>query len=207
MIAERVHEVLKPAFHIPGIDDMSITVSASIGIAVGDRPSAEDLLRDADIALYRAKGAGRDQSVLFEHSMQSAAKERLALKSDLESALENDEFTLLYHPIFDLEGIQIQGVEALLRWQHPTKGTIAPDVFIPVLEERGLIVDVGRWVLNESCREAAAWHRRGAPRQHLGQRLHAAARIGPARRRRPRRAGRQRARSGTCSSWRSPSRR
>ncbi len=77
MIAERVHEVLKPAFHLPGIDGMSITVSASIGIAVGDRPSAEDLLRDADIALYRAKEAGRDQSVLFEHSMQSAAKERL----------------------------------------------------------------------------------------------------------------------------------
>ena len=161
MIAERVHEVLKPAFHIQGIDGMSITVSASIGIAVGDRPSAEDLLRDADIALYRAKGAGRDQSVLFEHSMQSAAKERLVLKSDLESALENDEFTLLYHPIFDLEGIQIQGAEALIRWQHPTKGEIAPDVFIKVLEERGLIVDVGRWVLNQSCREAAVWHRLG----------------------------------------------
>ncbi len=161
MIAERVHEVLKPAFHLPGIDGMSITVSASIGIAVGDRPSAEDLLRDADIALYRAKGAGRDQSVLFERSMQSAAKQRLTLKSDLESALEDNEFSLLYHPIFDLDGIEIQGVEALLRWEHPTRGNIPPDVFIPVLEERGLIVDVGRWVLNESCREAAAWCRHG----------------------------------------------
>jgi diguanylate cyclase (GGDEF)-like protein/PAS domain S-box-containing protein len=161
MIAERVHEVLKPAFHLPGIDTMSITVSASIGIAVGDRPSAEDLLRDADIALYRAKGAGRDQSVLFERSMQSAAKERLTLKSDLETALEERQFSLLYHPIFDLDGIEIQGVEALLRWDHPVRGTITPDVFIPVLEERGLIVDVGRWVLNESCREAAAWHRMG----------------------------------------------
>ena len=161
MIAERVHEVLRPAFHIPGIDDMTITVSASIGVAVGDRPSAEDLLRDADIALYRAKGAGRDQSVLFEHSMQSAANERLSLKSDLQWALEHDQFTLLYHPIFDLKEIEIQGVEALLRWRHPTKGIIAPDVFVPVLEERGLIVDVGRWVLYESCREAAAWHRKG----------------------------------------------
>jgi diguanylate cyclase (GGDEF)-like protein/PAS domain S-box-containing protein len=161
MIAERVHEVLKPVFHLPGIDDMSITVSASIGIAVGDRPSAEDLLRDADIALYRAKGAGRDQSVLFEHSMQSAAKERLTLKSDLETALANDEFSLLYHPIFDLDDIEIQGVEALLRWDHPDRGTITPDIFIPVLEERGLIIDVGRWVLNESCREAAAWRRQG----------------------------------------------
>ena len=161
MIAERVHEVLKPAFHLPGVDGMSITVSASIGIAVGDRPSAEDLLRDADIALYRAKGAGRDQSVLFERSMQSAAKERLTLKSDLETALDDNEFSLLYHPIFDLDGIEIQGVEALLRWDHPTRGTIPPDVFIPVLEERGLIIDVGRWVLNESCRQAAAWHRQG----------------------------------------------
>ena len=161
MIGERVHEVLKPAFHLPGIDGMPITVSASIGIAVGNRPSAEDLLRDADIALYRAKEAGRDQSVLFEHSMQSAAKERLTLKTNLESALEQDQFTLVYHPIFDLEGIQIQGAEALLRWQHPTRGTIEPDVFVPVLEERGLIMDVGRWVLNESCREAAAWHARG----------------------------------------------
>jgi diguanylate cyclase (GGDEF)-like protein/PAS domain S-box-containing protein len=161
MIAERVHEVLKPAFHLPGTDNMSITVSASIGIAIGDRPSAEDLLRDADIALYRAKGAGRDQSVLFEHSMQSAAKERLSLKSDLETALDDEQFTLLYHPIFDLEGIEIQGVEALLRWEHPTKGTITPEVFIPVLEERGLIVDVGRWVLHETCREAAAWLGRG----------------------------------------------
>ena len=161
MIAERVHQVLRPPFHLPGTDGMSITISVSIGIAVGDRPSAADLLRDADIALYRAKGAGRDQSVLFERSMQSAAKERLALKSDLESALEHDEFRLLFHPIFDLDGIQIQGVESLLRWQHPTKGTITPDVFIPVLEERGLIVDVGRWVLHESCREAAGWHRQG----------------------------------------------
>jgi len=161
MIAERVHEVLKPPFHIPGTDGLSISVSASIGIAVGDRPSGEDLLRDADIALYRAKGAGRDQSVLFERAMQSAANERLALKSDLETALERGEFTLLFHPIFDLEGARIQGAEALLRWQHPTKGTITPDVFIPVLEERGLIVDVGRWVLQEACREAAVWHQQG----------------------------------------------
>ena len=161
MISERVHEVLKPAFHIPGIDGLTITVSASIGIAVGDRPSAEDLLRDADIALYRAKGAGRDQSVLFEHSMQSAAKERLSLKSDLDGALARDEFTLVYHPIFDLEGIQIQGVEALIRWQHPTRGTLEPDIFVPLLEERDLIVDVGRWVLCEACREAAVWHRQG----------------------------------------------
>jgi len=160
-IAERVHQVLRPPFHIPGIEGMSISISASIGIAAGDRPTGEELLRDADIALYRAKGAGRDQSVLFERAMQSAARERLALKSDLETALERNEFFLLYHPIFDLDRVQVQGVEALLRWEHPTKGTITPDVFIPVLEESGLIVEVGRWVLNEACRQAGAWHKRG----------------------------------------------
>jgi diguanylate cyclase (GGDEF)-like protein/PAS domain S-box-containing protein len=161
VIAERVHQVLKPPFHIPGIEGMSISISASIGIAAGDRPTGEELLRDADIALYRAKGAGRDQSVLFERAMQSAARERLALKSDLESALEHREFFLLYHPIFDLDRVEVQGVEALLRWQHPTKGTITPDVFIPVLEESGLIVEVGCWVLNEACRQAGVWHKRG----------------------------------------------
>ena len=160
-IAERVHQVLRPPFHIPGIEGMSISISASIGIAAGDRPTGEELLRDADIALYRAKGAGRDQSVLFERAMQSAARERLALKSDLETALERSEFFLLYHPIFDLDRVQVQGVEALLRWEHPTKGTIMPDVFIPVLEESGLIVEVGRWVLNEACRQAGAWHKQG----------------------------------------------
>ena len=161
MIAQRVHEVLKPPFHIPGVEGLTISISASIGIASGDRETGEDLLRDADIALYRAKGAGRDQSVLFEREMQSAATERLALKSDLESALGRGEFFLLYHPIFDLDQVELQGVEALLRWQHPTKGTITPDVFIPVLEERGLIVDVGRWVLSEACQQVAAWHSRG----------------------------------------------
>ena len=196
MIAERVHEVLKPAFHLPGIDGMSITVSASIGIAVGDRPSAEDLLRDADIALYRAKGAGRDQSVLFEHSMQSAAKERLALKSDLQSALERRRVQRCCTTRSSIwTGLRSKGSRPCCAGSTPTKGTIAPDVFIPVLEERGLIVDVGRWVLDESCREAAAWHRQGHRRQHLGQRLHAPARVRPTRRRRPRRAGRQRARS------------
>ena len=161
MIAQRVHEVLKPPFHIPGAEGLNVTISASIGIASGHRETGEELLRDADIALYQAKGAGRDQSVLFEREMQSAAKERLALKSDLESALGRDEFFLLYHPIFDLDREEVQGVEALLRWQHPIKGTITPDVFIPVLEERGLIVDVGRWVLIEACRQVSEWHLRG----------------------------------------------
>jgi diguanylate cyclase (GGDEF)-like protein/PAS domain S-box-containing protein len=158
LVAERIREVLREPFHIQGFEGIPITVTASIGIATGDRPSAQELLRDADIALYRSKAAGRDQSVLFEPAMQYAALGRMELKSDLDSALTNDQFFLLYQPIFDLDSVTIRGVEALLRWQHPTRGVIAPDDFIPVLEDTGMIVDVGRWVLDQACAQAADWH-------------------------------------------------
>ncbi len=161
MVAERIREVLRKPFHVEGYADIPITVTASIGIATGDRPSAQELLRDADIALYRAKAKGRDCYALFEPAMQSAALDRLELKSDLDSALVNNEFFLLYQPIFDLDNIRIRGVEALLRWHHPTRGVISPDNFIPVLEDSGMIVDVGRWVLNEACAQATVWHRQG----------------------------------------------
>jgi len=143
------------------IRDRPITVTASIGIANGDRASAQELLRDADIALYRAKATGKDCYVVFEPAMQSAALDRLELKSDLDSALANNQFFLLYQPIFDLESVRIRGVEALIRWQHPIRGVISPDNFIPVLEDSGLIVEVGRWVLDQACAQAAAWHRQG----------------------------------------------
>jgi EAL domain-containing protein (putative c-di-GMP-specific phosphodiesterase class I) len=100
-------------------------------------------------------------SVVFEPAMQSAAVDRLALKSDLDSALADSQFFLLYQPIFDLDSVAIHGVEALIRWQHPTKGVISPDDFIPVLEDTGMIVEVGRWVLQEACAQAASWQRMG----------------------------------------------
>jgi diguanylate cyclase (GGDEF)-like protein/PAS domain S-box-containing protein len=160
-IAERIRQVLKPAFYVEGFETIPITVSASVGIAVGDRPCAQDLLRDADIALYRAKGAGRDQSIVFEEAMQLAANDRLALRSELDAALDAGEFTLLYQPIFDLRDLNIEGVEALIRWNHPTKGMISPDQFIPALEDSGQIVDVGRWVLDEACSQLARWEAAG----------------------------------------------
>ncbi len=163
MVAERIREVLAKPFTVEGYEGLPITVTASIGIATGDRPSAQELLRDADIALYRAKAGGRDGAVLFEPAMQSAAVDRLALKSDLDSALTDAQFFLLYQPIFDLDSVAIRGVEALIRWQHPTKGVIAPDDFIPVLEDSGMIVEVGRWVLHEACTQAARWHEAGYP--------------------------------------------
>ena len=161
LVAERIREVLHEPFVIEGFEGLPVTATASIGIAEGLRPSAQELLRDADIALYRAKAAGRDRYVVFEHAMQSAAIDRLELKSDLDSALSRDQFFLLYQPIFELENMHIRGVEALLRWRHPTKGIIAPDNFIPVLEDSGMIVDVGRWVLDEACRQAASWQAKG----------------------------------------------
>ncbi|MGH9081558.1 MAG: putative bifunctional diguanylate cyclase/phosphodiesterase [Acidimicrobiales bacterium] len=163
MVAERIKEVLRTPFQVEGYEGLPVTITASIGIATGDRQSAQELLRDADIALYRAKAGGRNRCVLFEPSMQAAAIDRLELRADLEAAVALDQFFLLYQPIFDLESVQIRGVEALLRWQHPTRGVIAPDNFIPVLEDTGLIVEVGRWVLAQACAQVAAWHRQGHP--------------------------------------------
>jgi len=163
VVAERVREALHTPIYVDGFEHLPITVTASIGVAVGDRSSAQELLRDADIALYRAKAAGRDCCVLFEAAMQTAALLRQELKSDLDSALANHEFFLLYQPIFDLDDSHVRGVEALIRWQHPTRGVIPPDEFIPILEDSGMIVDVGRWVLNEACAQAAEWHRQGLP--------------------------------------------
>jgi diguanylate cyclase (GGDEF)-like protein/PAS domain S-box-containing protein len=161
MVAERIRDVLRNPFQVEGFEGLPITVTASIGIATGDRPSAQELLRDADVALYRAKAAGRDCCVLFEPAMQWAAVDRLELKSDLDSALANDQLFLLYQPIFALDSVHIRGVEALIRWQHPTRGVISPDDFIPVLEDSGMIVEVGRWVLNQACAQAATWQKQG----------------------------------------------
>jgi diguanylate cyclase (GGDEF)-like protein/PAS domain S-box-containing protein len=161
LVAERIREALHAPFFLPGYEGLPITVTASVGIATGDRPSAHELLRDADVALYRAKAVGKDCCVLFEPEMQSAAVDRLALKSNLYTALANDQFFLLYQPIFELDSMRVRGVEALLRWQHPTRGVISPDEFIPVLEENGLILGVGAWVLQQACAQAARWHARG----------------------------------------------
>jgi len=160
-IAERIRQVLRPPFFVEGFETIPITVTASVGIAVGDRQTAQDLLRDADIALFRAKGAGRDQSVVFQEAMHVAASDRLTLRTELDSALVRNEFRLVYQPIVELERLEMQGVEALIRWQHPTKGLLTPDKFISALEDSGDIVDVGRWVLGEACRQLAVWQSAG----------------------------------------------
>ena len=160
-LADRIREVLRKPFSIEGFDGIQVRVTASIGVAMGDRATAQELLRDADIALYRCKAAGRDQAIVFESAMQEAVTGRLELRSDIDSALAREEFFLLYQPIVDLDSTDIRGVEALIRWQHPTRGVIPPNDFIPILEDCGLIVEVGRWVLDTACAQAGQWRDRG----------------------------------------------
>ena len=139
------------------------SVSASIGIASGARDSASELLRDADIALSEAKARSHGNFVSFHPEMQAAIATRVGLESELREAIRNNEFFLVYQPIFCLRDQTMTGVEALLRWRHPTRGLVMPGDFIPVLEATGMILDVGRFVLEEACRQAAVWAEAGRP--------------------------------------------
>ena len=161
LVAERVLDVLREPYDMSGHVDRQLSLTASVGVAYGHRGSAEELLADADVALYAAKANGKNRFVLFESAMQTAAQDRLTLEMDLAEALEGDELFLVYQPIFDLRSARTTGVEALLRWRHPTRGVIVPDVFIPVAEDTGLIVPIGRWVLHEACRQVAEWRGHG----------------------------------------------
>jgi diguanylate cyclase (GGDEF)-like protein len=161
LIAERLIEALKEPFKLGSDEGTRLTVTASIGIASGDRTAPADLLRDADIAMYRAKWDGKNRYVVFETGMQDAVQTRMELEMDLRVALENEEFSLVYQPTFDLSDMSPTGVEALIRWNSPTRGTVQPDDFIPLLEETGLITQIGKWVLEEACRQGAAWRAAG----------------------------------------------
>ncbi|MEO5840359.1 MAG: EAL domain-containing protein [Acidimicrobiales bacterium] len=161
VVADRVLEVLREPFEIDGTEQTPVQISASVGIAIGDRPTSTQLLRDADVALYEAKALGKNRRVTFEAEMQMAAQTRVDLAADLRSALAAGEFFLVYQPTFDLPTLAITGVEALLRWRHPQRGVIMPGAFISILEESVAIVDVGRWVLREACLEAARLHAAG----------------------------------------------
>jgi diguanylate cyclase (GGDEF)-like protein len=157
LVAERLLEVLREPFEVQDVVRPTVRITASIGIAHGNRISAADLLRDADIALYEAKAAGRDRYVTFRREMQTAVEDRLTLELDVRGALERGEYFLMYQPIFELESGRVLGVEALVRWNHPGRGLVQPDAFIPMLEETKLIIDVGRWVIGEACRQAQEW--------------------------------------------------
>ena len=161
LIAERLLEAFKEPFTLSGAEDARVFVKASIGIATGGRASAEELLRDADIAMYRAKWSDKNRYLVFESEMQDEVQSRMEIEMDLQGALEDEEFFLVYQPTFDLESMTPTGVEALIRWRRPGRGVVDPEDFIPLLEESGMIVDVGAWVLSEACAQAASWREDG----------------------------------------------
>jgi diguanylate cyclase (GGDEF)-like protein len=163
LVAERLLEALAEPVRLSNARDTELLVTASIGVAVGDRACAEELLRDADIAMYRAKEEGKNRFVIFESDMHDAVQDRMTLELDLQHALANDEYFLVYQPTFDLREMRPTGIEALLRWKHPSRGVVQPNDFIPLLEETGMVVKVGRWVLLEACRQAEQWRRDGHP--------------------------------------------
>src|SRR5450755_639902 len=161
LLAERILGVLRQPIILREPARSPVFITTSIGIALGRPSSAEDLLRDADLTMYRAKASGKDGYVLFESEMQTAARDRMHLELDLAEALDQDQLLLVYQPVLRLENEQVVGVEALLRWRHPGRGVIRPDVFIPTAEETGLIIPIGRWVLEQACAQAACWNRQG----------------------------------------------
>jgi diguanylate cyclase (GGDEF)-like protein len=161
LVADRVLEVLRSPFQLEGASGGAITLTASIGIAVGTRSTAAELLRDADIALYEAKAFGKNCFVVFQPEMHTAVQDHHLLQMDLRDALSSNQFFLVYQPILNLRSGAVIGVEALLRWRHPARGVVQPDDFIPMLEDSGMIVDVGRWVLDEACRQGAEWKAQG----------------------------------------------
>jgi diguanylate cyclase len=149
-IVERIIQSLRDVFYI---DNHEIVISASVGIAVSPRDGdMERLITCADAAMYRAKCDGKNQFRFFDSDIELASDRLLEMQSDLRDALSKDEFKLYFQPKVDSKSHQLAGVEALLRWQHPTKGTIAPETFIPAAERFGLVNQIGEWVIEEACR-------------------------------------------------------
>ena len=157
-VAEAIAEALSTALWIDGRE---LTVNTSIGVSRGAPNETVDvLLRSADLAMYMAKRRGKKQIACYEPAMHATALEHFAIGNDLRPALERGELSLVFQPIIHLASGRLAGAEALLRWNHPTRGSVPPSVFVPIAEEVGLVIPIGRWVLHEACRQGAAWQQR-----------------------------------------------
>ncbi len=157
-VAKRMIDALQVSFPIQG---QEISIGGSIGIAVarGIGEHADELLRNADVAMYTAKAAGKRRAAVFEPTMHAAIVARHALSAELKRSMGRGELAVFYQPIVQLDTGRIAGAEALVRWRHPTRGLVSPDEFIPLAEENGLILTLGRWVMAEACEQVAAWER------------------------------------------------
>jgi len=160
VLAKKILDTLATPFKIHGHE---LLVTASIGVSIfpSDGSDSETLLRNADVAMYRAKHLGRNNYQFYSNEMSARAFERLSLENSLRHALKRQEFFLLYQPQVDSRSGDIISVEALLRWQHPELGVVSPNDFVPLLEETGLIVSVGDWALKTACKQAVQWHQSG----------------------------------------------
>jgi diguanylate cyclase (GGDEF)-like protein len=160
-VADRVLDQMSRPFDLTG---QEVFIGASVGISMSDpaSPDADALIRDADLAMYHAKRTGKARYEVFRPEMQEAFEKTVNLATDLRRALERDELVVHYQPICTLADGELTGLEALVRWRHPTRGTVAPMEFIPAAEESDLIIPIGRWVLGEACRSTSAWNQRRA---------------------------------------------
>ncbi|MEO8132490.1 MAG: EAL domain-containing protein [Betaproteobacteria bacterium] len=160
IVGQKVLEALAPPFDLGG---QEVRVTASIGISIypGDGDTPELLLKNADTAMYRAKDQGRNGCQFFTEELNTRVTRRMALVQELRQAIERREFTMFYQPELSLTSGRVIGVEALIRWRHPVRGLLAPADFIAVAEETGLILPIGKWVVETACAQAAEWHRRG----------------------------------------------
>ena len=156
-VAERIQQAVRAPVSMGGGQEVFATASIGIAISVSVNSSDEDLVRDADIAMYRAKASGGDQCAVFDATMHERAVERLQLETDLRRAIEREEFRLQYQPIVSLRDHRVIGFEALIRWQHPERGLLSPAAFLALAEETGLITRINQWVLREACAQARRW--------------------------------------------------
>jgi diguanylate cyclase (GGDEF)-like protein/PAS domain S-box-containing protein len=159
-IASKIIEAVRYPFHIEG-REFFITTSIGISLFPEDGTDAESLIKNADTAMYQAKELGRDNYQLFNAVVNAKALQRISLEHGLRRAMTSNEFEVHYQPIFDLRSGRINGMEALLRWTHPTMGPIPPSTFIPLAEATGTMIPIGTWALREACRQAKAWHDAG----------------------------------------------
>ena len=158
-LGEMAERIIKSLSHPYSVDGSRCIIGASVGVAVSpfDGQSSEDLIRNADLALYAAKGGGRGRFRFYSSELLQAAEDRRVLEDDLRDALGKGEIWMAYQPVVDAKTNIVTGFEALIRWNHPERGPISPAVFIPIAEEANLIGDLGEWALHKACEQAASW--------------------------------------------------